>query len=221
VKKQSNLVPRLASLRRAPTQARGGDCVLSILRACERRLANTTFDRLTLEEIAAEANVNVGSIYFFFRDKTSIFCGLIEMRLREIMEQYVIAHGDFDKPFERYLGKLYARLTEVWKRGGPLRGIWFAYRFHPHVLASLHELWRVVDEEMGKKLQLDFPSLTSHRRAVVARVVNASIASTLDSAALLTPAKGRSFRKESLLMISAYARNLAMLQARAKSSRRA
>ncbi len=211
MKNKQKQIARLASLRRAPTQARGGDRVIGILRACERCLANTTFDRLTLEEIAYEAGVQVGSVYFFFRDKTSIYCGLIETLLRDIMAEYVLAQRNLAKPFDEYLAALYARLARVWKRYRPLRDIWLAYRSHSHVMAVLHELWRVADHEIGRKLQADFPRLTQSRLSVVARVINASIAASLDSAALLNESKGRSFRKESLFMLGAYTRSFSVV----------
>ena len=206
-KNPSNL-PQLSFLRRTPTQARGNDSVLSILSACEALLVKTPFDELTIEDIARGAGVQVGSVYFFFRDRTCIFCSLIELTLREIMVEYQLSQSTLDEPLATYLSRLYRRLQRLWKRHRPMREIWLAYRSHPDIWSVLQELWRVVDEHVERKLQAEFQSLRARDRKVAARVINATIASSLDSAATMPKATARLFRAESLAMICGYASRL-------------
>jgi AcrR family transcriptional regulator len=198
-------LPQLSFLRRTPTQARGGDSVLSILNACEALLVKTPFDKLTIEDIALRAHVQVGSVYFFFRDKTSIFCSLIELTLREIMAEYQLSQTNLNEPLSVYLSTLYRRLGRLWKRHRPMREIWLAYRSHPNIWSVLQELWLMVDEQVERKLRLEFPELSGRQRKIAARVINASIASSLDSAAILTKPSAQHFRTESLTMICEYA----------------
>jgi AcrR family transcriptional regulator len=179
--------------------------VLNILDACEALLVKTPFDRLTIEDIALHAGVQVGSVYFFFRDKTSIFCSLIELTLREIMVEYQLSEANFDDPLPTYLSRLYRRLGKLWKRHRPMREIWLAYRSHPNIWSVLQELWLMVDEQVERRLQLEFPSLSARHRKIAARVINASVASSLDSAAILPKSSAQHFRAESLEMICEYA----------------
>jgi AcrR family transcriptional regulator len=212
-------LPQLISLRRSPSQARGNDNVLSILKACETLLLETPFDQLTIEDIAREAGLQVGSVYFFFQDKTSIFCSIIELTLREIMDEYQLSSRDLEDPLVVYLSRLYGRLARLWKTHRPVREIWLAYRNHPNVWLVLQELWRTVDGHMERKLRREFPTVQARRRKLAARVINATIASSLDAAAILDPSAARIFRAESLIMISTYAVKLNARSARSAAVR--
>ena len=58
--------------------------------------------RTTIDEIAAAADVSVGSIYFHFKSKEGVYLALVERAL-EINEQYMASAEDDPSPLQRVL----------------------------------------------------------------------------------------------------------------------
>src|ERR1700730_9273732 len=99
----SKKFPKLSFLRRAPAQSRGERRVLQIIAATESLLRNTPFDEITIEQIAKHARVEVGSIYFFFIDRTSIYYSLIELEYRESFAVFELTDHERSLPLQKYL----------------------------------------------------------------------------------------------------------------------
>jgi AcrR family transcriptional regulator len=70
------------------TERRKAKTVHAILRAAERNFLERGFHGTTVEDIAAEADVSVGSIYVHFRSKEGLYLALVERAL-DVEEQYM------------------------------------------------------------------------------------------------------------------------------------
>ena len=66
-----------AKMRRKPTQQRGEERVQQILDATVELVLEIGTDSITTNHIARRADVNVGTVYHFFKDKFEIFRAVI------------------------------------------------------------------------------------------------------------------------------------------------
>ncbi|MFA5122767.1 TetR/AcrR family transcriptional regulator, partial [Zavarzinia sp.] len=76
-------LPAAGAPRRRPVQARGRKRVDTILGAAERLIRDKGVDALKMSEIAAEAEVPIGSIYQFFADRGAILRALAERYMEQ------------------------------------------------------------------------------------------------------------------------------------------
>lgn len=66
----------MAEAIRAPSQARSQRTMDEVYRSLDLLLKTKDFDRITILDLAAHANVAVGSIYARFKDKDAVLAGL-------------------------------------------------------------------------------------------------------------------------------------------------
>lgn len=76
--------PAAATLRREPTQQRSRERVERILDAADHLLATT--GELGTKQVAAAANISIGSLYFWFPDKESIAQALADRYWGELAD---------------------------------------------------------------------------------------------------------------------------------------
>jgi AcrR family transcriptional regulator len=90
VKPTQSPAPSAPAAGEAPsrTQRRKARTVQSILDAAERRFLEHGFQGTTVEQIADDADVSVGSIYVHFQSKQGLYLALVERAL-EIEERYM------------------------------------------------------------------------------------------------------------------------------------
>jgi TetR/AcrR family transcriptional regulator len=84
---QSNIDPGVAQ-GASRTQRRKARTVHAILEAAERKFIEGGFQGTTVEAIAEEADVSVGSIYVHFQSKEGLYLALLERAL-EVEERYM------------------------------------------------------------------------------------------------------------------------------------
>lgn len=75
--------------RRQPSQARGQQRVEMILQTAERLFASEGFERVSTNQIAETAEIPVGSIYQYFKNKDAILLALVD-RYRGAFAQQLI-----------------------------------------------------------------------------------------------------------------------------------
>ena len=84
----------MSILRRPPLQHRSLMRVISILDAAELLLTEMTPEKLQVLDIAREANVTVGTLYHFFKDKQAILACLVGRTTNEL--KFVISSAPED-----------------------------------------------------------------------------------------------------------------------------
>jgi AcrR family transcriptional regulator len=206
----SKRFPKLSFLRRAPAQSRGERRVLQIIAATESLLRNTPFDEITIEQVAKQARVEVGSIYFFFTDRTSIYYSLIELEYRESFAVYELTDHECSLPLQEYLPILRRRFTKVWEdHAKTLHNLYYAYRSHAPMRALLDEYNEKAQQQMLLKVASEFPNFPPARQEVLARLINHALQVVgLDEWPVLAKPKVIPFRKEWFAMLMHYIKNL-------------
>lgn len=100
-----------ASLAPSRSERRKAETISAILEAAERRFLQTGFAGTRVEDVAADADVAVGSIYVHFGNKRGLYLALVE-RAIEVEESYLVeAFDPAHPPLERLVaaGMAYLR----------------------------------------------------------------------------------------------------------------
>lgn len=205
---RDDAILRLSLLRRRPSQGRGVRAVIDILKAFESLLGEIQEEDITIECIADRAQVQVGSVYFFFRDKLSIGFSLIELTLLELAAEFDFTERELSTPVMPFLERLDRKLDRVWNDHRAMLNLFFAYKAHPSIQGILSETLGYVDSQLGRKLSLEFPRLNKNRCKSVTLVVRCHIMHGLDVAAEIpSPQSGR-FHREWWRMLGLYVEHL-------------
>ena len=102
--------------------------VTDILNAFELLLVNSRFEDITMEEVAATAGIQIGSLYHFFADKTSVAVTVLERALFDEGTVFRLSPEDEELDLRSYLQVLEQRMTDVWRSHGKLLDLYFAVR---------------------------------------------------------------------------------------------
>lgn len=114
----TELEPAVATLlRHAPQQERSIQRVNLILATADALFAEMGYDTVTTNQIAAQANIPIGSLYQFFTDKTTILQALAA-RYRHDLAQLLTAHptvdGTIGEAVNQFLNLLFTFGHERW-----------------------------------------------------------------------------------------------------------
>ncbi len=120
-------MPHSPAVRRVPRQARSRARLEAILRAATELVAEGGAESLKMSEVAARAEISIGSLYQYFPDKTALIHTLVERMLTDVGEGVkrlfaeVKSLADLDQAIERTVDGFYQRfLSEP-----ALRDIWY------------------------------------------------------------------------------------------------
>jgi len=205
----SKKFPRLSFLRRTPAQSRGERRVLQIVAGAESLLRTTPFDEITIEQIAKRARVEVGSIYFFFTDRTSIYYSLIELEYRDSFAAFEPSELEISLPLLEYLPILRRRLTKVWdQHAKALHDLYFAYRAHAPMKALLNEFNAKAHQQMLLRVASELHHLSPTRQEALARLINHALQTGFGEEPPLTKSKVMAYRKEWFAMLLCYIEDL-------------
>ena len=113
---------------RAPAQARSQRTMDDVYRSLDEMLKTSTFDRITIADLASHASVAVGSIYARFKDKNALLAGL---HLR-VSEQAIACLGPLSAP-AKWEGRSDHDLVRL-----VLRVVDRFYRREAHILSAAY-----------------------------------------------------------------------------------
>lgn len=197
-----------ASLRRQPLQRRGTQRVLAVLDACDELLTRMPFDQITISEIARTSRVPIGTIYFFFEDRTTIFLCHIERVTLKIREELNLGRKEIAATLPQYFNGLEKRLEKIWIEHRSMMDMFYTYRRHPIVAPIIEEASEFGVTQIAKKLMAEFPRLPPEQATTAARVVYGAIARALDMLVYMPPSEANSFRAMWRQMIIEFVRSL-------------
>lgn len=199
----------LGMLRRRPIQRRGFERVISILDACESLLNTHHFEEIGTAEIAKQARLKVGTLYFFFDDRSAIFTCLIGRVLSEIRDQFAAEPVEGGLEPDRYVSLLLQRLTAVWQQHAPLMTLYHSFQHKPEIRAQRDELQRFAVERLTVLLRQPPHAVEGRRARSAAWVVYDLMMSCLDAGVHLAEGQHPEVAREWRRAIAAYISSLA------------
>lgn len=162
------------------------------------------FDLITMEDIAREAQLRFGSLYFFFADRSAVLVSVVERVLEAEADAFRAASLDRGRSLARYLADLERRLSELWAPRRPLLGLYLAYQRHPAISAFVLELRARVARDIAGKLRQLYPHLSARAAIDVGEQVGITIAVLHDNLAFVARGAQARLRRECFAMLTAY-----------------
>lgn len=195
---------RFRALRRQPTQQRGHKQIANVLDATERLLKARHFDSITTEEIATEADIQIGSFYHFFESKTAVLITVLERALQAEADAFAPVPEDENRSLLRYLQAIEHRLNALWAPRIALLDLYFAYQRHRLIWAFVLELRVRVARDIGAKIRQLYPQLPIPIATAIGEQIGIVLAVLNDNIAYLGEAAQRRLARECLDMLHAY-----------------
>ncbi|MBT0568270.1 TetR family transcriptional regulator [Williamsia sp. CHRR-6] len=157
--------------RKRPTQERSKRKFEAMLGEARALLIEVGFESLTCEEIAARADVPIGTLYQYFANKYVVVCELDRQDATAV--QSALAAFAAEVPslqWPRLLEKFIDHLAQLWRDDPSRRAVWLAVQSTPatRATAMVHE--RALAEQVAKIIA----PLTPHqreRRAMMSEVL--------------------------------------------------
>lgn len=158
--------------RRRPTQDRSQRKFDALLQASRDLLVEVGFESFTCEEVAARAEVPIGTLYQFFANKYVIVCELNRQDLVAVTQELVDFHGEIPSiDWLRHMNKLVDHLAQLWTSDPSRREVWLAMQSTPSTRATgaIHE--KEFAETVAQMLRPLMPRTPRVRRAMMAQVL--------------------------------------------------
>lgn len=111
-----------------------------LMSALERLLRTQEFENISVQDIAREAGVAVGSVYSHFKDKTAFLEALLAFWREQVEAQLEIAEAQDTRAAFEAMGSLKASLFEA------TRAVYLQTRDNGHVLRAVHTYARLHPE---------------------------------------------------------------------------
>ncbi len=158
--------------RRRPTQERSKRKFDALLQASRELLVEVGFESFTCEEVAARAEVPIGTLYQFFANKYVIVCELNRQDLVAVTQELSEFHGEVPSmDWLRHMNKLVDHLAGLWLTDPSRREVWLAMQSTPSTRATgalhLNEFAEVV----AQMLRPLMPRTPRGRRSMMAQVL--------------------------------------------------
>lgn len=191
----------LASLRRRPSQQRGVQRIVDVLDAFERLLQRKRCEEITMDDLSRTAGIQIGSLYHFFPDITSVILTVLERALADETSVFEVRPGDAKLGFVGYIDAIERRMTSVWRRHGSLMAVFFAYQRHPLIWSITRQQRERTATLVAAKLQQLAPSLDAARARELGRMVGVVMAVLIDNLEFLPEPERKGLREETQLLL--------------------
>lgn len=121
--------PRDLEVRRRPVQQRGIARFEAILAAARTMLAGDGVQGFTIEDVAAQAAIPVGSVYQFFPNKLAIVVELDARDTEALVRDVIASAGRFPtEDWQRETDRLIDLIAAHWVDDPSRRSVWLAMR---------------------------------------------------------------------------------------------
>ncbi|MFD6883344.1 MULTISPECIES: TetR family transcriptional regulator [unclassified Rhodococcus (in: high G+C Gram-positive bacteria)] len=158
--------------RRRPTQERSRRKFDALLAASRELLTEVGFESFTCEEVAARADVPIGTLYQFFANKYVIVCELNRQDLVGVQEELAKFNGEIPSvDWLRFLNSFVDHMAGLWATDPSRREVWLAMQSTPSTRATgaIHE--REFAEQVARMLAPLTPDTPRPRRKLMAEVL--------------------------------------------------
>ena len=157
--------------RKRPTQERSHRTFNDILAAARQVLIDDGLDSLTCEQIAATAQVPIGTLYQYFANKYVIVCELDRVDTVAVRDELTAFASEIPSlQWPALLEKLLDHMADLWRTDPSRRAVWLAVQSTPatRLTASLNE--RVLAEQVARIIAPLTPG-QRERREMMAQVL--------------------------------------------------
>ena len=140
--------------------------------ASRELLVDVGFESFTCEEVAARAEVPIGTLYQFFANKYVIVCELNRQDLVAVSQELNDFNGEIPSlDWLRYMNNFVDHLAELWTSDPSRREVWLAMQSTPSTRATgaIHE--KEFAEVITKMLRPLTPRTPRGRRKMMAEVL--------------------------------------------------
>lgn len=182
---------------RVPKQARSRERFNRILDVAAQLFAESGYDGVTTDAIAAQADTSVGGLYRFFPDKLAVFQAVVDRYLTQLRDAFTALHSaeTVQLPIDLYLNLVVDGFDQFVAANPPFRAIFIQSRFvSPEFLAMDSAFNREISQQLSAFFALKNPHLTPEKRDLLA-TVSVEVASTLEILAL---SRDAAFQKQIL-----------------------
>ncbi len=158
--------------RRRPTQERSKKKFDALLTASRDLLTDVGFESFTCEEVAARAEVPIGTLYQFFANKYVIVCELNRQDLVAVSQELADFNGEIPSlDWLRYMNNFVDHMAQLWTSDPSRREVWLAMQSTPSTRATgaIHE--KEFAEVVSKMLRPLTPRTPRDRRKMMAEVL--------------------------------------------------
>jgi AcrR family transcriptional regulator len=169
-------------MRRKPTQQRGEERVQQILDATVELVLEIGTDSITTNHIARRADVNVGTVYHFFKDKFEIFravIGRIISVLGEAVDEAVSKPAASDVEWIERVIDAHERF--YFKNKGAIR-LFLAISRNLEMKSLWDDYYDDKLPQYARALKKNCPHIPASRRMAVALMLNEALMEMLDEA---------------------------------------
>jgi AcrR family transcriptional regulator len=158
-------------LRRAPQQARGQRRIDAILDAAEQVLAESGYESVTTNAIAARADTSIGSLYQFFPNKDAILQALGMRYIDRCRETFapLLSPAAVDLPMDVWIDRIVDALDSVQQSNVGFKEL-FGSATTPELAAADNAMHRQFIIGLDSALAARMPQLDPERRLVCAEV---------------------------------------------------
>nr|WP_067899420.1 TetR family transcriptional regulator [Nocardia vaccinii] len=158
--------------RRRPTQERSKRKFDALLQSSRELLVEVGFESFTCEEVAARAEVPIGTLYQFFANKYVIVCELNRQDLVAVTRELSDFNGEVPSmDWLRHMNKFVDHMADLWMTDPSRREVWLAMQSTPSTRATgtIHE--KEFAEVVQQMLRPLMPRTPRARRSMMAQVL--------------------------------------------------
>lgn len=158
--------------RKRPTQERSQRKFDALLAASRELLTDVGFESFTCEEVAARADVPIGTLYQFFANKYVIVCELNRQDLVGVQHELAQFGGEVPSlDWLRFLNSFVDHMAGLWTSDPSRREVWLAMQSTPSTRATgvIHE--KQFAETVAEMLGPLTPRSPRDRRMMMAEVL--------------------------------------------------
>ncbi|NDK89559.1 TetR/AcrR family transcriptional regulator [Gordonia desulfuricans] len=158
------MTPQPLVPRKRPTQERSKRKFSAMLSSARELLIDVGFESLTCEEIAARAEVPIGTLYQYFANKYVIVCELDRqdtVAVREELTEFATEVPSLEWP--ALLEKFLDHLAALWRDDPSRRAVWLAVQSTPATRATASENELVLAQQVSRLIAPLTPSQRDRR----------------------------------------------------------
>lgn len=167
--------------RRRPTQQRSKVKFDALLAAAREVLVDVGFESFTCEQVAARAELPIGTLYQFFANKYSLVAELSREDFLGVQKELAEFSGEIPSlDWLRFLDNFLDHLAHLWMSDPSRRAVWLAMQSTPATRASV-QLWEAnVAAEITRMLAPLTPDTPREKRTLMAQVLTHVVYSMLN-----------------------------------------